>query len=255
MNTLIYHIFNSNKKVCKWNIDQIRKRQHLFQMCYFKIASINERQTRRLIDSELSGLQEGSEVIVYKNDRKLGEGVGFIELLEKSISDDPGGYTFYAHTKGSSISWMNRKYKYLKYILPWNEAMYRLNLDYPEKLKMLWGKGYKSIGALMRIEEHEGSNWHFPGSFYWLNNRAVLETTNWKQKADSRYITESFPGRLFRTNEVYSLYTPSVIKNIYREGLDPGELYEAYDRLAESETILMSHDGDKSLAFRRKLEY
>lgn len=231
MNTLIYHIFNRNKRVCYWNLEQLRQRIHLFDRCYVKIASLSSRKTKKFVASDLTFLPRDSEIFVFENDRNRREGVEFLKLVERAITTDPAGYTFYAHTKGSSVIWRSSKRKCLGNILSWAEAMYRLNLDYPERLGALWQDGYSCIGALKRVEEHDGSSWHFAGSFYWLRNQAVLQS-DWKNASGSRFITESFPGRLFPSEKACCLFTPGEQRNLYHHGVDSEELGETLNAMA-----------------------
>ena len=131
--------------------------------------------------------------IIYlsvSNNKHIGEGISFQNLLNNLDKNNDKEYTFYSHSKGFS------RYNSLELIAisSWIELMYFYNLI---NMDIIFEKNYIFGGVFTtrdRIENQYIPQWHYSGSFYWFNNKIVLNQLLKTIRKNDYYISEKFPG-------------------------------------------------------------
>lgn len=128
---------------------------------------------------------------IYKNNPELREAEGFKkEVVDKLYDTDQ--LVFFAHSKGFT----NIMSPSLKY---WIAAMYYFNLSdiYSVKhylrndLAMFYGHvAMRGPGVSNKY------NWHYPGSFYWLNPSSIAAEAKHIPNITNRFYAEMFPGMI-----------------------------------------------------------
>jgi len=161
-------------------------------------------------------------IFFIPNDLELRETPGFFFLLKTLLARVPlnneKDKIFFAHTKGVSHQPSNLAVRL------WTELLYRRNL---EDISLVENQlRSKCITGCMRKfgnPKHfpDGCPWHYHGTFFWINVKA-LNARNWESKfCMHRYGAEAFPGITFSSEESDVLWYDNVkscykLKNVNR---------------------------------------
>ena len=196
---LMMHIWPTRNDAWKWNLDQILHRKEIFTgRRILGVATGSNTYTVEEVAEYAKDLD--ARVFGVKNNVKIREGATFLQMLE-FVEGDHQSVTFFCHSKGARH---NESFgadgSTLK---PWTESMYRLCLDdMPAilgQLKQFTMTGpYRRFGNFRTPGNHR---WHYSGAFYWFRNADVY-TKNWKRMDRAFFAVESWPGLMFRPNEV-----------------------------------------------------
>lgn len=213
---LIYYIYPVRNSIWEWNVRMLMEYIHVFNhkiIVYIAVDSSTDHP-----DTVKSAFDVPAKFFVGPNDPKTGESRAFPSALSHVRSIDPDEITFYAHAKG--VVRTKKRPLEAPNIRAWVEAMYKLNLSYPEDIEKIL-RLYSTTGAFLReIPNHGGSNWHFAGTFFWFRNYDIFRR-NWRYIALNYYGVEGWIGKHISKSRAFSLFdTP---KNMYATQLDPAE--------------------------------
>jgi len=204
MRNLIFHIFPRNIEVCQFHLKFLDTYAPQFDRIFYHVAVENGQLADAVID--ILPYKDRAEVSRFANTGGESK-TEFFNSMQRILTSDPYGTTFYAHSKGSSIFVGHPNYLRLENIKAWCRAMYNLNLHDVKLVENLL-KYYSCAGAFKRgmgHEPHDGSSFHYSGSFYWLSNKD-LTVLKLNQLSDSYYAMESFPGRVFSSDKAFCWY-------------------------------------------------
>lgn len=214
----------------KWNLDQVARRQHLFNGK--RVLAISSETKIKAGDraiktvssddvlkySEQVGLHWTSHK-VFQNNVTLREVVTFPWLLGEVCSSDPNEVTFSCHAKGVTHSPES-------IVVKWAEKQYHVCLDDWETVRTALER-YSMVGSFRRFGSFDtpGNNrWHYSGTNYWFRHDDVF-SRNWRIIDQKFFGTESWPGRMFLPEECACLFAD-----------DAGDAYkEAYWKTLERE--------------------
>lgn len=217
---LLFYLYPVKGSCWEWHIESLVHYQKAWNGRKVIVVS-EDSSTVSLREVREAATPLDVEFFKVKNDPKLNEVPHFHRHLSLFESLDPNEALFYGHGKG-----VTRK-DCPQQIRAWTEAMYYLNLTYPELIDALLLK-YKSIGAFRHYDEKAlfGSRWFFGGAFFWLRHDALFGSS-WRNQDTDRYGVERFPGRIVQEKESISL-TPGIDNpaNLY-QNIIPKEKYSA----------------------------
>jgi hypothetical protein len=207
----------------KWNLKELKKRDHLFNSKKVLAIAIDERSNvggrnlktvsadEVIAYSRCIGL-EWDVVEAFPNDQHLREVATFEWLMSNVVSIDPNEITFFCQGKAVTHSDDSITVK-------WGQVMYDSCLDdFSSVVKAL--ETFSIAGSLRRFGEFTTPNnnrWHYSGTFFWFRNDDVFKTQKWKTIDREFFGVESWPGLMFKPEEsaclfgdnVGSLYEPS----------------------------------------------
>lgn len=198
---LLFHLWPRKLSLGTWqrNLDQLKARWNMFTgKRVIAIATSSDSHDLGTVQSYMQGYN--CEWIEVKNDPDLRE-VKTFHLLFERIEGYPG-FTFYAQGKGVTKP-VDRGVS----IHNWTSAMYEILLDYWPLVQEHLQK-HPIVGAFKKgIAGFTGSpsNWHYSGSFCWLNN-AQLWKRNWKNIEQVWFGIESWPSMIFTSEEAACLF-------------------------------------------------
>jgi hypothetical protein len=193
------------RPVWRWNVSRLKDYWGMFNGR--KIISIVTGagfETPDAVQREFEGCD--AEFIIKENNWYLGETVSFLDALEKLKGSD--SVTFYAHAKGVS-----HEGSIVETIRQWADAMYVLNLSSSDLIEKLMGK-YSSVGCFRNRGRHGGADWHYSGTFFWLDNQKLF-CKDWKRIEQSRFGVEGYPGIHFSEAESFDLAPADPSRNLY----------------------------------------
>lgn len=200
---LIYHIYFDGKlnHYHHLNIAYLNKYWNIFDGQ--NIVKIAVDDFRKPLDRLLDLLPENCIPELVHNDPVHWEADHFINSLKRI----DGGMTFYGHCKGVSRQQMTG-------LDIWVKNLYELNLG---RVPDLGPYLYSGICAkLLPCPPYVPYDWHYSGSFYWMNTDKVKE--RWINKVPFRYYTESFPGMIAKPNEcILGAYSSNLNMSFYNE--------------------------------------
>lgn len=194
---LLYFVWANGSDMVNWNINQLKKRWHLFDGK--KVIGVTYSKPTD-VDSVIRQFPRDVTVLTAENNRKLGEMALFFDLLEQVKTIDPNQVTFYAHAKG--VKYLT--HPKLPAIKQWAKEMYETLLDYPgwsvsnlDKFAMSGTFMHESSMRAFRVASH----WHFSGTFYWFRNIEVFSKT-WNETMPGYYGSEIWAGVMFDKSQV-----------------------------------------------------
>ncbi len=126
---------------------------------------------------------------IYQNDPIFREALGFKNEIIDNLYNSKE-LVFFGHSKGFT----NILSPSLKY---WIAAMYYFNLSNIDKVKyhlmedLSMFYGYTVMRGAAVSNKY---NWHYPGSFYWLNCPAIAAEVKHIPNFTNRFYAEMFPG-------------------------------------------------------------
>ncbi len=168
--------------------------------------------------SEVAGqfarLGNDVEFLQVQNDPALGEVTGFADALSELASVDPNEATFYAHTKGTK--YRDHPDIFMRAIRRWRNRMYHECLSDPARIDRVLGE-YACCGCFQR--PHHAllgeSQWHFAGSFWWVNHARLFTRDDWHEVDQTFYGTEAYLGYRFPVEDTHCLYQSNRRHNLY----------------------------------------
>jgi len=195
---LIYHLYPRKGGLWDLNVDLIAPRLQLFNGR--KVVCVAVDETTEDLDVVMARFRDLSVTFIPRANDELHETGSFIDVLMPAVAAEEG-VTFYAHGKGTSYGRRN-----VPFALNWvrNMVHYNLQPDAPRYLDEL----YESVGIYRRLMFHNGSPWHYSGTFFWFRNEAVFRRADrdWGSITRNTHGVEAYIGRLIPYNVSYSLY-------------------------------------------------
>lgn len=155
------------------------------------------------IDALLSLLPKDCEYRIVKNIKETGEAYHFLE----SLVEIKEGMTFYGHCKGvTRPMWRG--------LDTWITHLYRKNLDI---VPTLGDKIFAGVcGKLLRCPPYVPEEFHYSGSFYWMNTDKVKKRLG--KIVMDKYLTERFPAIIANKEEcIFGFGTTDKNLNFYDE--------------------------------------
>ena len=218
---LAYHVYPLPG--WRWNIDQLRRRLHLFDgRCVVGVVVDEHTEPPEAVQEAMPGC----ETVVLPNNPQLGETVTWGPIWEL-LRGEPG-VTFHAHTKGVSPTHKEQVVRlgqsggvpFVREVFwrpattdtdrqqtmrLWASILYSANLDrWLEVEAML--QDYPIVGAMRTtVTVPSGLSafapaWYYAGSFYWVRNSDFFER-DWRSVPQNFYGTESWQSQAFRISE------------------------------------------------------
>jgi hypothetical protein len=215
---LIYHIYaEADKEILYNNLSYISAFDHIFDNCYYKIVYNDLEKTKEILGPFLK--RKNKSFDFYKNNPSLGEVVGFIDAMEKSLRD-PEAITYVGTTAGVS-----KPGPQAPNIHAWVHAIYLTLLGNIPRIEQHFLDGAQSVGIFKKTFPMEKGGprpapWHYSGAQYWISNKALL-TTKWKDIAICRHGVEMYPGYMLPVSKAVSLFNTNT--DLYLTKLDFSE--------------------------------
>lgn len=209
-NLMMYIYPIAQFEVWRWNIEQIRKRLHLFNGKRI-IAVMTDPSTNTVEEVQAAFCGERIDAwVVGLNDPNRWEMQGLPRMMEFVHSCDPNEITFYCHGKGAQGPEHIHGPTFLQQPrVKWAMAMYGACLDdMPFVEKQL--ETHTFAGAFKRRMVHGEppyrSSWHFAGTFYWFRNARLFALPNWHHFDHQWYGAETYPGQLVGWGQAAGLF-------------------------------------------------
>lgn len=189
---------------------------HVFDKMTF-VLSIDDTENIELIektkDKINAALQNVDiEYVIYQNDKQHQESAYVYNEIVMKFDSFDNELLFFAHAKG-----VNTNYVQPAILVDWIEFMYDENLNKQniykfendgEKYCMGTLKQYKNTSNIPNLH-FQLSDWHFPGTFYWLRPNKIYEYINENNivlsQQEDRYFSEIFLGIIFRSSSKHIL--------------------------------------------------
>lgn len=211
-NHLLMHIFpvRANRDCWKWNVDQIKKRLHVFNGVKLIYVATDDR-TDKFEDVVQYMDSDNIEWRHMKNNPRIGEVSTWIHAWAtiKNFS----GYLFSCHAKGVTQDWRNHLT-----IKRWTELMYETCLDYPDTRNQILARNPIAASFLMHGFIFPKASHAYSGTFLWMDIEKVkdkvfnLPFTHWGIEAwPGRYFT---PGCIFYEGGQYNLYNEKCMLDV-----------------------------------------
>lgn len=208
---LLYHLLPvADNGVWQWNVEQLRKRWHLFTGR--KIIAVmtadesfkrekqqgGDTKTRFTLDDAAivrSALPADAEVIEIENNPQLREVASWQRLWSKLHGENAADAVFYAHAKGVTRPGSVR----------WAEVMYETLLDrMPEGML----NEFPIVGSFRKVGKAFGSSkWHYSGSFF-VARLGDFFTRNWRKIRKEWWGNEGWPGENYLVREAGCVFKP-----------------------------------------------
>lgn len=138
------------------------------------------------------------------NDPHLGESKIFLSVLDELKSSRVDEATFYAHSKGVTHKLDNRN------VHAWTEAMFFMCLKDIGLVEKVLSR-YSCYGCFLHEVNHQGSSWHYPGTFFWFKHSSLF-SRDWKRIVLNRFGVEAYLGSVLPVTEAFNC-TPKPNKN------------------------------------------
>lgn len=197
-------------EVWRWNVDQIRRRLHLFNGKRI-VSVMTDGASNTVEDVQAAFCGERIDAwVVGHNDPNRWEMQGLPRMLEYVYSCDPNEITFYCHAKGvQGPAHVTDPLLHEQPRIKWATAMYGACLDdLPFVEKQL--ETHTFAGAFKRRMIHGAppfrSSWHFAGTFYWFRNACLFALPNWHHFDHQWYGAETYPGQLVGWGQAAGLF-------------------------------------------------
>lgn len=203
---LLYYIWplKANHLVWKWNVNQLLQRIGLFNgrkiIVVATEGSESKLETNTLEEIQKEFGNEAKDITwleISAKQHELGEMAGWNYLWEElqktsnlSLLED---VVFYAHAKGMSYGWNDKDTNGRIWVIrTWTRLMYENCLDYWRETQEKLSKGYLAISAFKNHIAQNKYQWHFAGSFFWVN--AGIGINNYKLAPKNYYGSENWVG-------------------------------------------------------------
>jgi hypothetical protein len=160
----------------------------------------------------------------FRNDPSLRESVGWLPVMRHLRSLDPSEATFYAHAKGA-----RHDGTVLNRVRAWIRAMVLMNLGSLELVERLLER-HAAVGCLRRQMAHEGSSWHYSGTFFWFRHADVF-SRDWTSMQPGYYGVEAYLGRHLALGESYDLTQGADYGDLYRVTIPGDDVRRTFDGL------------------------
>jgi hypothetical protein len=209
-NLMMYIYPISQHEVWRWNIEQIRKRMHVFNGKRI-VSVMTDHATNSVKEVQAAFCDERIDAwVVGRNDPNRWEMQGLPRMMEYVYSCDPNEITFYCHAKGvqgpehvSGPTFLQQPR------VKWATAMYGACLDdMPFVEKQL--ETHTFAGAFKRRMVHGEppyrSSWHFAGTFYWFRNARLFSKPAWRNFDHQWFGAETYPGQIVGWNKAAGLF-------------------------------------------------
>jgi hypothetical protein len=210
---LIYHIWPTNQNdTWQWNLAHLKR--YIDQFDGTRIIAVAEGPgTATLADVKAEfGDYRIDHWLQAQNVHILRECTTFVPMMEL-LPREKNNITFYAHAKG-----VRHKHGGLPTI--WAHVMYRLLLEFPEKIETAL-QVYPITGAFKRHNEFRLPHhdiWHYSGTYFWFRNHDVFvdHAEEWR-KLHPRFFAavEAWPSRIFKNKEAHCIFNDHVGDSLY----------------------------------------
>lgn len=223
-NLISYYYFTPNNEYIKYHISLLKKYSHIFDGKKVIYISTDKDINIKNIDTSIFNFINPDIVKIVENNPENRESEYFIDQVGEMINiSDENSMTFYTHSKGST-------YGNNSNLLNWIVSMYFFNLE-EEYIKLIssnFSNNKKKFSGIFRIpfpcQPWITSNWHYSGTFFWINNRQVF-VDGWDDYYTDRFSVESYPGKKF---DISDSMESEILFNEYSNSLLPSE-YNRYD--------------------------
>lgn len=209
-NLMMYIYPIAQHEVWRWNIEQIRRRLHLFNGKRI-VAVMTNHATNSVEDVQAAFCGERIDAwVIGHNDPNRWEMQGFPRMMEFVHSCDPNEITFYCHAKGvQGPAHVTDPLLHEQPRIKWATAMYGACLDdMPFVEEQL--ESHTFAGAFKRRMIHGlppfRSSWHFAGTFYWFRNARLFALPAWHHFDHQWYGAETYPGQLVGWGQAAGLF-------------------------------------------------
>jgi hypothetical protein len=221
---LLMHIWpRATSPAWRRNVDQVLQRIDQFNgkrvvAIAYDRACVRPEEVQRLFAGH------DIEFITVLNDPVLREVITMFPLWERVRTDDPTHITFYCHSKGVTRQATDTVHR-------WTEIMYGTCLDRPDLVDAQMQQ-YPLTGTFKKLGpgfQGSRSQWHYSGTFYWINNAALLRRP-WQQIDRVWWGVESWPSLIFSHEQAGCLlYEASVPQlNLYNRKFFDARIEPAY---------------------------
>ena len=258
---LAYHIYPVSNGVWRWNVDQLRRRLHLFDGKRV-VAVVTDPAEGRKPDPDgqfapdrgrfIPGCDSFEEVVKafgedaervefihLENDPHLREVATLVPMLER-MPNGPRDVLLYAQAKGTTRGAGHVAHR-------WTEILYEVYLDYwPIVARLL--EDHPLAGAFKKRgngwhPDHHRSDWHYSGSWFWVRT-ADLFNTEWRNPDQGWTGIEPYPSQRFDIDDAPSIFIDTTVPkaNLYSKGF--------WKRIAEPQLVKwkQEHEKDKTHA-------
>jgi hypothetical protein len=225
---LQYYVYPRRGPQWAWNVSRIVPYLNAFNGRIFVVVSQDD-TTEPLSSVRQAFGDRRASFVEVRNDPSLGESVGFLPVMEMLCSTDPDEATFYAHAKGARHQ---DDSEVLGRVRTWIDCMLLLNLGSMEVVEGLM-KRHSAIGCLRRIMEHQGSSWHYSGTFFWYKHSAIF-SKDWTSISPGIYGVESYLGRHLPVSESYDLTRGREFGDLYKTTIPMVEITRMHEELTAS---------------------
>lgn len=185
---LLMHVWPRTGRAWRMTVLEVAKR--IGQFDGTRAVAVSTGPDSEPTDTVRELLPGDVEVFEVYNDPKLREVATFVPLMERVLNRE--GLTFYCHGKGSS-------HDEGSICQEWGRAMCEVLLD-DQALVGRAMRRFQVLGAFRRAGrfKQRPDNWHYTGTFFWLDNRATFWTGRaWHDVDPYWYGTEAWPGKMF----------------------------------------------------------
>jgi hypothetical protein len=209
-NLMMYIYPIAEFEVWRWNVEQIKRRMHLFNGARV-ISVMTDGRTNSAEEVQRAfGDERVDAWVLGNNDPLYWEMQGLPLMMDHVYSCDPNEITFYCHAKGVQGPAHVDDPQFLQQPrAKWATAMYGACLDdIPFVEKQL--ETHTFAGAFKRRMVHGAppyrSSWHFSGTFYWFRNAKLFAIPGWHNFDHQWYGAETYPGQLVGWGQAAGLF-------------------------------------------------
>jgi hypothetical protein len=209
-NLMMYIYPIAQFQVWRWNIEQIRKRMHIFNGKRVVTVMTDGRTDSAEAVQRAFGDERIDSWVIGQNDLLRWEMAGLPQMMEYVHSCDPSEITFYCHAKGvQGPEHIDGPTFHEQPRVKWATAMYGACLDdMPFVEKQL--ETHTFAGAFKRRMVHGArpfrSSWHFSGTFYWFRNARLFAIPQWNRFDQQWFGAETYPGQLVGWGQAAGLF-------------------------------------------------
>lgn len=209
-NLMMYIYPISQFEVWRWNVEQIRKRLHLFNgKRIITIATDHATNTVEEVQEAFCG-ERIDQWIVGENDPTRWEMLGLPSMMSAVHSCDPNEMTFYCHAKGvQGPAHISDPHFREQPRVKWATCMYESCLDgihLVEKALVDHTFAGSFKARIIHGQEPFRSSWHYSGTFYWFRNAKLFSLPNWNVFDQQWYGAETYPGQLVGWGQAAGLF-------------------------------------------------
>lgn len=185
--------------IYKYHLVCLKKYNKIFDEVLIVIAVDDENDLEYINSLKIKFLQifdscKNISFKIYKNNTYYREAIAFKqEIIDTLPQSDT--LTFFGHSKGFTNEFTEQLKK-------WVCAMYYFSLRDPDKVKhdlMVELSIFYGYMVMRGSEISSKYNWHFPGSFYWINCPYLhMEKGDSIPKMSNRWYVEMLPGSIYK---------------------------------------------------------